>query len=110
MEQLKIIQLKSFIRQMIFDTRIRPVHISLCLALYKAWMDQGFKERYWISRRTLMLASHIRSIATYHKTIKDLQAFGYFKYTSSFNPRKGSEVTLLNMHSLNANPYYNEQQ
>ncbi len=42
-----------------------------------------------------MAASHIQSRATYHKVMKDLQAFGYLKYTPSYHPVKGSSVGLV---------------
>lgn len=41
-----------------------------------------------------MSLSHIRSIATYHKVIKELHAFGYIIYKPSFHPRKGSTISL----------------
>ncbi len=42
-----------------------------------------------------MAASRIQSKATYHKVMKDLQAFGYLKYTPSYHPIKGSSVALV---------------
>jgi hypothetical protein len=42
-----------------------------------------------------MAASRIQSRATYHKVVKDLQAFGYLKYTPSYHPVKGSAVSLV---------------
>jgi len=41
-----------------------------------------------------MQLSHIRSIATYHKVIKELHAFGYIIYKPSYHPKKGSEISL----------------
>lgn len=103
MEQIKLIQLKSFIQRIVTDSRMRPVHVSLSLALCQAWIEQGFQKQYRVSRRGLMYTSRIRSIATYHKTIKELQVFGYFKYTPSYHPRKGSEVTLQDTDAGNLN-------
>lgn len=103
MEQSKFIQLKSFIQRIVTDPRMRPTHISLSLALCQAWIEQGFQKHYQVSRRGLMQTSHIRSIATYHKTIKELQVFGYFKYTPSYHPRKGSEVMLMDTNAVNLN-------
>jgi hypothetical protein len=42
-----------------------------------------------------MCNSRIRSKATYHKALKDLQLFGYIKYSPSYHPRKASEVEML---------------
>jgi hypothetical protein len=41
-----------------------------------------------------MRASRIQSKATYHKTLRDLQAFGYVEYHPSYHPVKASSVTL----------------
>ncbi|HRE68585.1 MAG TPA: hypothetical protein PLM56_12975 [Cyclobacteriaceae bacterium] len=102
MEQIKLIELKSFIQRIVTDSRMQPTHISLSLALCQAWIDQGFQKQYRVSRSRLMQTSHIRSIATYHKVIKELQAFGYFSYAPSYHPRRGSEVMLLGAVNLNS--------
>ncbi len=41
-----------------------------------------------------MRLSHIHSIATYHKVIKELHAFGYINYKPSYHPKKGSTISL----------------
>jgi hypothetical protein len=41
-----------------------------------------------------MRLSHIRSIATYHKVIKELHAFGYIIYKPSYRPKNGSTISL----------------
>jgi hypothetical protein len=78
-----------------FDIRLKPTHISLCLALCHAWMRNDCQFIFQISRSKLMAASRIQSRATYHKIMKDLQAFGYVKYTPSYHPVKGSAVSLV---------------
>lgn len=94
MEELQ--QLTHFINKLISDDRLKPVHISLSLALCHSWIRSRFQRHYQISRRTLMRASRIRSRATYHKAIQELQRFGYLKYSPSYHPVKASEVELLN--------------
>jgi hypothetical protein len=42
-----------------------------------------------------MKASRIRSKATYHKALKDLQMYGYVKYLPSYHPLKASEVIMI---------------
>jgi len=42
-----------------------------------------------------MKASRIRSKATYHKALKELQLYGYLKYAPSYHPVKASEVILI---------------
>src|SRR5690606_33701306 len=92
MENLE--QLSFFISQVASDVRLRPTHTSLCLALCHAWSTSQFDNSFHVSRRGLMSAARIRSIATYHKVICDLQAFGYLDYWPSYDPVKGSRVRL----------------
>ena len=91
----KLQRLADFINRMVSDERLTTSHLSLLVALCHAWIDNGFNESYQISRRQMMILSHIHSIATYHKLIKDLQSFGYIKYAPSYHPIKGSAVKLV---------------
>ena len=92
MENLE--QLSCFINRVASDVRRKPTHTSLYLALCNAWSTSQFQNVFHVSRRQLMCAAHIRSIATYHKVIGDLQAFGYLDYGPSYHPVKGSRVSL----------------
>jgi hypothetical protein len=87
-------QIFDFINSVVSDARLRPIHIALSTALCQAWITSKFKQTYHVSRRKLMLASRIQSKATYHKTLRDLQAFGYVEYHPSYHPVKASSVTL----------------
>ncbi len=49
----------------------------------------------YISRKKVMYFAHINSIVTYHKCIKELQAFGYIHYNPSYHPGLGSRVHLI---------------
>ena len=88
-------ELMTFMHGLASDVRLKPTHISLCIALCHAWVRSNFQNSFQISRRKLMAASRIQSRATYHKVMKDLQAFGYLKYTPSYHPIKGSSVSLV---------------
>src|SRR5688572_10869058 len=88
-------ELLTFMDGLAPDVRLKPTHISLCTALCHAWVRSDFQNFFQISRRKLMAASRIQSKATYHKVMKDLQAFGYVKYTPSYHPVKGSSVSLV---------------
>jgi hypothetical protein len=87
-------QLSSFMNRVASDVRLKPTHTSLYLALCHAWSISQFQNVFHVSRRQLMCAAHIRSIATYHRVIGDLQAFGYLDYWPSYHPVKGSRVRL----------------
>src|SRR5688500_18645903 len=88
-------QLTHFIDRVVSDSRLKPVHISLSIALCHSWVLNQFQHPYKISRSLLMAASRIRSKATYHKALKELQAFGYLKYSPSYHPVRASEVEIL---------------
>jgi len=87
-------QISLYINRMVSDERLTPTHISLSIALCHAWITNEFRMTYSVSRRQLMLASHIQSKATYHKILRDLQAFGHIKYQPSYHPINASSVTL----------------
>src|SRR5258708_2868749 len=87
-------QLSLYINLMVSDVRLTPIHIALSMALCHAWITNEFQLTYNVSRRQLMQASHIQSKATYHKTLRELQAFGYVEYHPSYHPVKASSVTL----------------
>jgi hypothetical protein len=92
---MKDLQLLSlFINHVVSDYRLKPVHIALSTALCQAWIASRFQRSYHVSRRKLMKASRILSRATYHKALRELQAFGYLEYHPSYHPLNGSSVTL----------------
>ena len=87
-------QLSVFINSLVSDARLRPIHIALSTALCHAWIASQFQQPYSVSRSQLMQASRIQSKATYHKTLRELQVFGYLEYTPSYHPHNGSSVRL----------------
>lgn len=87
-------QLHFFIGRIACDRRLKPAHIALCLALTSVWITNQYGYTFFISRRSLMDKSRIRSYATYHKVIRDLQELGYLTYKPSYHPTKGSCVSL----------------
>lgn len=77
------------------DSRISAWHLSLYMALFFLWHSDGMKKSIHISRRQLMKLSRIQSNVTYHKCIRQLQEYGYIRYTPSYHPLRGSRVELL---------------
>ena len=91
------------------DTRLRPVHVALIVALCHLWIKNGFNKWYPISRKVLMALSRIQSNATYHKTINELQYYGYLQYHPSFHPAQGSRVSIVTPSKLqNESDYVNQ--
>lgn len=91
-------QLSDFIKQVASDKRLKPTHVSLYVALCHVWIMNRFQECYNVSRKQLMSLSRIRSTSTYHKAISELVTMGYIRYSPSYHPKKGSNVTLLVIH------------
>lgn len=93
----KLELLTHYIQQVTSDERLKTVHLSLLIALCERWIYSDFSMRYQVSRKALMKISHIRSKATYHKTLRELQHFGYLKYIPSFHPRLASTIEITNL-------------
>lgn len=87
-------QLKVFLDKATLDDRLLPSHISLYVAVLSTWSKNRFKEVFKIFRKDLMKLAHINSIATYHKCIRELDDYGYLKYSSSYNYYQGCAIRL----------------
>lgn len=78
------------------DVRLTPMHISLYFALLDCWIQNNYQSPFPITRKLMMQAAKIKSIATYHKYIIELQMFGYINYQPSYHPANGSLISLRN--------------
>lgn len=76
------------------DERISVWHIDLYMAIVLLWNKNDFLNPIPVSRRKLMKLSHLGSIVTYHKCIKELKDFGYIEYLPSYHPGNGSLICL----------------
>lgn len=88
-------QILDFIHSAKMDSRIRPLHISLYLAIFQYWVVGDCKNPVLISRREIMDASKVKSIVSYHKGMQELCAFQYISYIPSYDPRAKSQVFLF---------------
>lgn len=77
------------------DERITPYHISLYFALFQFWNKNRFRNPFPVSREELMYFSHIGSVNTYTRCIKQLHQWEYIEYFPSFNPNTGSKVSCI---------------
>lgn len=89
--------LTGFFDKLVQDDQINPTHISLYLALFQFWNLQRFKNPISISREEVMRLSKIASKATYHKCMKYLDNYYYIDYDPSYNPYRGSLITMHNL-------------
>ena len=76
------------------DPQLNVWHLALLAAILSLGYRQGESQRIKVSRRKLMLLSHINTLPTYHKYLKQLQELGYIKYKPSYHPGYRSEVEL----------------
>ncbi len=77
------------------DDRLNPTHVSLYIALFTLWNLNRFENPISINRKEVMTISKIGSKHTYHKCLKELDEFGFFKYRPSHNPLKGSLIDMF---------------
>lgn len=79
------------------DGRIRPLHVSVYLALYQYWVLGDCTNPVLVSRRKIMETAKVKSIVSYHKGIRELCKFGYISYIPSYDPRIRTKVYLLSL-------------
>lgn len=93
----KVEQVGDFLLRITSDMKLSASHISICTALCSAWIENGLKNPFKISRRKIMTAARIKSTSTYHKILKDLTALKYLIYNPSYHPTSGSKVFILDV-------------
>lgn len=91
----------SFFERVVEDDRLYPSHISMYVALFQLWSSNHFQNSFRISREEVMKLSKIKSIATYHKCIKELCDAGFIIYLPSYDSYKGSWIDIIDFESRN---------
>jgi hypothetical protein len=76
------------------DTRIKPLHISLFMAICWGGTSEKGTDDLTIFRKNIMPLARIASCATYHKYLKELVAFGYVCYRASNDYYSGSKISF----------------
>jgi hypothetical protein len=90
--QVQLTGYGKLLRLMSKDDRLNATHLSLFTGLIVHWQRSGFASPFAITRKAMMAFSKIASIATYHKCIKELDAYGYINYQPSYHPKQGSQI------------------
>lgn len=88
-------ELLEFLERATHQNRLNASHVSMCAALWTIKASQHGQHAFSISRRKVMQLACIRSSGTYHKNIRDLQAWGLITYIPSYHPAHGSTVSLI---------------
>jgi uncharacterized membrane protein len=78
------------------DNRLNVWHVAILIAILVTALQQDRFVGITVSRSKIMSKSHINTVPTYHKYLKDLQDFGYICYRPSYHPGVRSEVDMLN--------------
>lgn len=76
------------------DQRVRPTHIGLYATLVHCWHLQDHPDCLAARPEEIMRWAKISAISTYLRYLRELDAFGYIRYTPSYSPRKGSRIRL----------------
>ncbi|OYD46351.1 hypothetical protein CHU00_06575 [Sphingobacterium cellulitidis] len=89
------IHIDNFLKRAAGDNRLLPSHISLFMAIFYYSPDGSTDSFFRVSRRQLMRYSRIRSIATYHKCVRELVEYGYIEYVPSYDPFRASKMAIV---------------
>ncbi len=88
----------DFLDSICEDQLLNVWHLALFLAIAQLAYKQNEKWLITVSRSKLMTLSHIKTLPSYHKYFKQLQDFGYIKYTPSYHPNGRSTVEIIRKH------------
>ena len=77
------------------DPRISITHIGIYAALLQYWKEHGCKNPVQVFSYQIMSIAKISASTTFHKSIKELNDYGYIRYEPSFKRNKGSKIFIL---------------
>ncbi|MDX5421861.1 MAG: hypothetical protein LPK07_13460 [Hymenobacteraceae bacterium] len=92
MEQVQV--LLRFFTAALHDPRIGTSHIALYVAFYQRWVKEGSGAPVLAYSHEMMPVAKICSSATYHRVLRELDAYGYLQYEPSFSRLRRSRVCL----------------
>lgn len=85
----------QIIKRALGDQRLTVSHMALLFAVIILCRRANGYRTIQTSRKVLMKKSHIGSIPTYHKCIKELIKFTYIEYNPSYHPKLGSRIKIV---------------
>ena len=92
--------LVDFFKAIEDDPRVNSRHVSLYVSLFQFWIKKDLENPLELFSREVMVLCKISASSTYHKTLRDLHAFGYIQYEPSFNHSKGSIICLTKIERM----------
>ncbi|WP_199119267.1 hypothetical protein [Pedobacter sp. ASV28] len=87
-------KIELFITAAIKDCRLNKGHLALYMALFHFWSQSDGHNPMSLFCQQVMPVAKISSNATYHRLIRELDEFGYIKYSPSFYKAKASLIYL----------------
>ena len=94
---MKAEQFIKYVIKVTKDKKLSVWHSALMLAILQLAYNQQQTKGIIVSRRNIMELSHINTIPTYHKYLRELQVLGYIHYFPSYHPNAKSTVDILNI-------------
>ncbi len=88
-------QFSEFFAAIADDARINTTHISLYMALLQYWKEKDFVCPMHVFSHDIMQTAKILSSATYHRSVRDLNDFGYIRYEPSYKRNQGSKIYIV---------------
>ncbi len=85
--------LSGFFDRLSGDDRMGAYHISLYMALFLCWNRSRFRTPFPVDREELMQLSRIGSKNTYARCMKQLNDWGYIRYSPAGNFHTGRKVS-----------------
>ena len=89
-----LMPLRNFLEGIKDDHRIRTTHTAVFLTLYGLWLENNGKNPIPIIKRKVMEKAKIISQMTWHRTMIELDEYGYVDYQPTFNRTRVSTVSL----------------
>jgi len=86
--------LRNFLEGIKDDQRIRTTHSAVFLTLYGLWLENNGENPIPICKKEVMEKAKIISPMTWHRTIIELNEYGYVDYQPTFNRTSISTVSL----------------
>ncbi len=76
------------------DGRVGTTHIGIYAALLQYWQKHQCQDPIITFSYEIMRIAKISSSATYHKSIRELNSYGYIRYEPSFKRNQASKIYL----------------
>nr|WP_294897206.1 hypothetical protein [uncultured Pedobacter sp.] len=89
-----LMPLRNFLEGIKDDKRIRTTHSAVFLTLYGLWLENDGQNPIPVKKKEAMAKAKIISQMTWHRTIIELNEYGYVDYQPTYNRTRVSTVSL----------------